>query len=86
MKIKNLEIYERAKKAGNYIVEQKATVRQVASVLKVSKSTIHKDITKRLEKEDPILAKEVREILDVNKEERHIRGGEATKRKYLSMK
>ena len=86
MKIKNLEIYERAKKAGNYIVEQKATVRQVASVLKVSKSTIHKDITKRLEKEDPILAKEVREILDVNKEERQIIGGEATKRKYLSMK
>ena len=84
MKIRNLEIYERAQKAGNYIVENKATVRQAASALKISKSTIHKDITRNLS-ENPTLAKEVREILDINKQERHIRGGEATKRKYLSI-
>ena len=83
--MKNLEIYERALKAGNYIVEHNATVRQAASKLKISKSTIHKDVTKNL-KGNPILSQEVRKVLEVNKQERHIRGGEATKRKYLNIK
>ena len=83
--IRNLEIYERAKEAGNYIVEHNATVRQTAKAFKISKSTVHKDVTKKLEKEDPVLAKEVRNVLDINKEERHIRGGETTKRKFLKL-
>jgi len=82
-KMKNLTIYERAVSIGNYVVENNATVREAARVFDVSKSTVHKDITERLLVESPILQKEVREVLDKNKEERHIRGGEATKRKYL---
>ncbi len=81
--MKNLTIYERAVSIGNYVVENNATVREAARVFDVSKSTVHKDITERLLVESPILQKEVREVLDKNKEERHIRGGEATKRKYL---
>lgn len=81
--MKNLTIYERAVSIGNYVVENNATVREAARVFDVSKSTAHKDITERLLVESPILQKEVREVLDKNKEERHIRGGEATKRKYL---
>lgn len=81
--MKNLTIYERAVSIGNYVVENNATVREAARVFNVSKSTVHKDITERLLVESPILQKEVREVLDKNKEERHIRGGEATKRKYL---
>ena len=81
--MKNLAIYERAVSIGNYVVENNATVREAARAFDVSKSTVHKDITERLLVESPILQKEVREVLDKNKEERHIRGGEATKRKYL---
>lgn len=81
--MKNLTIYERAVSIGNYVVENNATVREAARVFNVSKSTVHKDITERLLVESSILQKEVREVLDKNKEERHIRGGEATKRKYL---
>lgn len=81
--MKNLTIYERAVSIGNYVVENNATVREAARVFDVSKSTVHKDITERLLVESPILQKKVREVLDKNKEERHIRGGEATKRKYL---
>ncbi len=65
-----------------YIVKTKATVRQAATVFGVSKSTIHKDVTERLPRINRELAKQVKQVLEVNKSERHIRGGEATKRKY----
>ncbi|MEW6172608.1 MAG: sporulation transcriptional regulator SpoIIID [Bacillota bacterium] len=65
-----------------YILETQATVRQAAQVFKVSKSTVHKDVTERLPSLNKKLAQQVRQILDVNKAERHLRGGEATRRKY----
>lgn len=76
-------IEERAVEIANYIVETKATVRRTAKEFGVSKSTVHKDITERLIQINPSLAGEARKILDVNKSERHIRGGLATKEKYL---
>ena len=76
-------IEERAIQLAYYIIEHKATVRQTAKAFNVSKSTAHKDVTTRLMEINPDLAKEVRKILDVNKQERHIRGGMATKEKYL---
>ena len=76
-------IEERAISIANYIIEHDATVRQTAKAFGVSKSTVHKDITERLEEINPSLASETRKVLDVNKAERHIRGGLATKEKYL---
>lgn len=76
-------IEERAISIANYIIEHGTTVRQTAKDFGVSKSTVHKDITERLEQFNPGLAKEVRKVLDLNKSERHIRGGMATKEKYL---
>ncbi len=70
---------------GEYIIEHKATVRQAASEFGISKSTVHKDVSERLKKVRPSLYKEVRVILDINKQERHIRGGEATKQKYREL-
>ncbi|MBP3325986.1 MAG: sporulation transcriptional regulator SpoIIID [Coprococcus sp.] len=75
-------IEERAEEIGTYIVESGATVRQTAKKFGVSKSTVHKDITERLIKINPMLAARTRVVLDVNKAERHIRGGMATKEKY----
>ena len=75
-------IEERAIQLAYYIIEHKATVRQTAKAFNVSKSTAHKDVTARLMEINPELAKEARKILDVNKQERHIRGGMATKEKY----
>ena len=75
-------IEERAIKMAEYIVENKATVRQTAKVFGISKSTVHKDVTQRLQNISPGLASEARKVLDVNKSERHIRGGLATKHKY----
>ena len=72
----------RAVQLAHYIVENNATVRQAANVFGVSKSTVHKDVTERLEHYNISLAKQVREVLDVNKAERHLRGGMATKEKY----
>lgn len=66
-----------------YIVKTNATVRQAATVFGVSKSTIHKDVTERLPKLNEDLAAQVKQVLEHNKAERHIRGGEATKRKYI---
>ncbi|KUK11093.1 MAG: Sporulation transcriptional regulator SpoIIID [Clostridia bacterium 41_269] len=71
---------------GCYIVEHSATVRQAAKVFQVSKSTVHKDVTERLPQIDRDLASQVRKVLDVNKAERHIRGGEATRRRYKEAK
>ena len=78
-------IEERAVEIANYIIENNATVRQTAKQFRISKSTVHKDVTERLEKINPTLAAETRKVLDVNKSERHIRGGLATKEKYLHM-
>ena len=78
-------IEERAIEIANYIIEEKTTVRQAAKKFGVSKSTIHKDITERLMQINPTLASQAREILDLNKSERHIRGGLATREKYLHM-
>lgn len=75
-------IWKRAVDIGEYIRDTQSTVREAARIFGVSKSTVHKDVTERLPKIRPQLAKLVREILDVNKAERHIRGGEATKKKY----
>ncbi len=77
-------IEERAIEIANYIIETNATVRQTAKQFGVSKSTVHKDITERLIQINPSLAARARVVLDINKSERHIRGGMATKEKYLS--
>lgn len=76
-------IEERAVEIANYIIEHNATVRQTAKQFGISKSTVHKDCSERLAEINPGLAAEVRQILDVNKAERHIRGGLATREKYL---
>ena len=76
-------IEERALEIGNYIVERNATVRQAAKAFGISKSTVHKDVAERLPQVNRQLANEARKVLDVNKSERHIRGGMATKEKYL---
>ena len=83
--IQKTPIEERAVAIAEYIVKNKATVRQAAGQFGVSKSTVHKDVTDRLSEINPGLAGEARKILDVNKEERHIRGGLATREKYLHM-
>jgi putative DeoR family transcriptional regulator (stage III sporulation protein D) len=76
-------IEERAISIANYIIDCNATVRQTAKAFGVSKSTVHKDVTDRLMQINPSLARQARKVLDVNKSERHIRGGLATKEKYL---
>ncbi|MDN5293040.1 MAG: putative DeoR family transcriptional regulator, stage sporulation protein [Eubacteriales bacterium] len=68
-----------------YMLETKATVRQAAAVFNVSKSTVHKDMTERLPSINKKLAAQVKEVLEFNKAERHIRGGEATRKKYQEM-
>lgn len=75
-------IEERAVEIANYIIETNATVRQTAKKFGISKSTVHKDVTERLENINPSLAARARVVLDVNKSERHIRGGLATREKY----
>ena len=76
-------IEERAIEIANYIIQEKATIRQTAKKFGVSKSTVHKDITERLPQVNHALALCARKVLDVNKSERHIRGGLATREKYL---
>lgn len=78
-------IEERALEIANYIINEKATVRQTANVFGVSKSTVHKDVTERLPKINPLVAGSVKKVLDMNKAERHIRGGKATKMKYKAI-
>lgn len=75
-------IEERTVEIANYIIANNATVRQASKQFGVSKSTVHKDVTERLVHINAALAKEARKILNVNKAERHIRGGMATKEKY----
>ncbi|RBP37816.1 sporulation transcriptional regulator SpoIIID [Garciella nitratireducens] len=79
-------IEERAVEIAKYIIETNTTVRETAKIFGVSKSTVHKDVTERLPKINPALAKEVKQVLDKNKSERHLRGGMATKMKYKQKK
>jgi putative DeoR family transcriptional regulator (stage III sporulation protein D) len=78
-------IEERVLEVAQYIIDSKSTIRKTAKMFGVSKSTIHKDITERLPKINPQIAKEAKDILDLNKSERHIRGGKATKMKYKTV-
>jgi putative DeoR family transcriptional regulator (stage III sporulation protein D) len=79
-------IDDRATRLGEYIVENKATVRRAAKQFGVSKSTVHKDVSQRLKNINNSLYCDVKTVLDLNKAQRHIRGGMATKRKYEAMK
>lgn len=71
---------------GKYIVKNKATVRAAAGHFSISKSTVHKDVSERLKQLDPYLYSDVKKVLDNNKAQRHIRGGQATKQKYLRLR
>ncbi len=79
-------IDDRATKLGEFIVENKATVRRAAKQFGVSKSTVHKDVSQRLKYINRGLYRDVKNVLAVNKAQRHIRGGMATKKKYESKK
>ncbi len=79
-------VKERAVMLGGYIAEHKATVRDAAGHFGISKSTVHKDVTERLKYLSPGLYRSVREVLEQNKNERHIRGGMATKKKYALLR
>ena len=78
-------IEERAIEIAYYIIDNNATVRQTAKAFGISKSTVHKDVTERLTQINHSLAIQARHVLDMNKSERHIRGGLATKQKYLHL-
>lgn len=80
------KVFERAIEEGTYIAETGATVRKTASIFGVGKSTVHKDVTERLFLIDKDLFYEVDKILKINLAERHIRGGNATRQKYLDKK
>ena len=84
--MKSRVIDDRATKLGEYIVENKATVRRAAKQFGVSKSTVHKDVAQRLRTIDPPLYRQVKQVLEVNKAQRHIRGGMATRAKYRGEK
>ena len=84
--MRGISIEERAIELAHYIIDSKDTVRGAAKRYGISKSTVHKDLSERILKINPILASQVREILDENKAERHIRGGMATKLKYEHQK
>ncbi len=77
-------IDERARELALYVLETGSTIRATAERFGISKSTVHKDLTRRLEQTDRLLWLRVREILDRNKAVRHLRGGEATRQKYRS--
>ena len=74
---------ERCVLLANYLIENQATVRSAAARFGISKSTVHKDVTQTLKKADSRLYEDVKRVLEKNKQERHIRGGMATKEKYL---
>ena len=78
----NNVIDDRATRLGEYIVENRATVRRAAKKFGVSKSTVHKDVTYRLKRYNPALYRQVQQVLQRNKAERHLRGGAATREKY----
>jgi len=76
------DLEDRARRLAVYILENRTTIRDAAKHFGISKSTVHKDLTGRLAEYDRALCRQVREILEINKAERHIRGGDATRRKY----
>ncbi len=79
-------IEERTVSIAHYIIDSRCTVRDAAKKFGISKSTVHKDITERLPKLNKVIYDETRKILDENRQERHIRGGLATRKKYLKEK
>ena len=84
--MKSISIEDRAIDLAHYIIDSKDTVRGAAKKFGISKSTVHKDVSERLKKINPSLAKDVRVILDENKAQRHMRGGMATNLKYSKLK
>ena len=76
---------DRCEKFGQYLVDNESTVRATASYFGISKSTVHKDVSERLEEINPDLYIKVKHLLNKNKSERHLRGGKATKLKYLNL-
>jgi putative DeoR family transcriptional regulator (stage III sporulation protein D) len=79
-------IAQRVMAIADYMIERKCTVRDAAAKFKISKSTVHKDISERLKMIRPTKANLTKELLETNKSERHIRGGKATKEKYMELK
>ena len=75
-------VEERAERLAQYIIENRTTVRAAAQKFGISKSTVHKDISERLPQFNRVLYQQVKEVLEVNKAQRHIRGGIATRKKY----
>lgn len=75
-------IWQRVMEVSQYVLVNRATVRDAAKTFGISKSTVHKDVSERLPRLNPVLAREVKQVLDLNKAERHLRGGEATRKKY----
>ena len=87
--MKELYVYsieERCVILARYLIDNKSTVRAVAKEFGISKSTVHKDITQILKHVDVTLYEQVKEVLEINKQERHIRGGEATRTKYINVR
>lgn len=78
-------IENRVLDVARYIIDSKSTIRKTAKIFGVSKSTIHKDMTERLPLINPQIAEQAKIVLDINKSERHIRGGKATKMKYKAI-
>ena len=85
MRIHQQDAGERAVYLGKYIVANRATVRAAAAATGISKSTVHKEVTQRLREINSGLYEDVRDILELNKSERHIRGGNATREKYRKL-
>ena len=81
-----LDYCDRSEELGKYIIDTECTVREAAAWFGISKSTVHKDVTEKLSRSNPVLYKEVKTVLEKNKSERHLRGGEATRIKYLLSK
>ena len=75
---------DRSEELAKYIIDNNSTVREAAAWFGISKSTVHKDVTEKLRKSNPALFRKVKAVLERNKAERHLRGGEATRIKYLS--
>ena len=86
MNTNTLTSKERSVLLGSFLVEERTTVRAVAKHFGISKSTVHKDITQTLKKINPSLYLQAKAVLDINKQERHLRGGEATRNKYIKQR
>ena len=81
-----IDYCDRSEELGKHIIDMGCTVREAAAWFGISKSTVHKDVTEKLARSNPALYKEVKAVLERNKAERHLRGGEATRIKYLLSK